>query len=202
MKMLKNPNEFEKGKTLVYFIRHGERIHIPNSPESGMIQPGPGLTKLGKKQAQKAAKELSKIKNEIDELYCSSMARAIETAEIISKKINKKPKIIPELSEFDNSAWKRKIHTKRFWKNYLKHKKAIKKFNKILEKHKRKVLVFVIHGNVIKALLFRKMGLSLKKSGMFHTKNCNFAIAQYKNKKLTHICCFNSNSIEHKSIGY
>ncbi len=112
--MLKNPNEFEKNRTTVYFIRHGERIHLPNSPHAGLHQPGPGLTKLGKKQAEKSAKELLKIKNEIDKLYCSSMKRAVETAEIISKKINKKPIIIKELSEFGASLWKRKIHTKNF----------------------------------------------------------------------------------------
>jgi len=197
--MLKNPNKFEKERTIVYFIRHGERIKTLDSPDSGLNQPGPGLTNLGKRQAKAAAKELLKIKNEIDKVYCSSMTRAIETCKIISKRINKKPIIIPELSEFDTSFWRRKFYTRKFWKNYLLHKKAIKAFNKILEENKGKLIVLVIHGNVIKALIFRKMGLSIKKSGKFHTRNCNFAIAQYKNKKLQHICCFNSNSIDHKS---
>ena len=200
--MLKNPNKFEKGRTIVYFVRHGERIHIPNSPNEKHSQPGPGLTKRGKQQAAKAAKELSKIKDEIDSFYCSSMARASETAEIISKKINKKPIVIPGLSEFDGIVWQRKLHKKWFWKNYASYKKALKIFNKILEKNKGKVVLIVAHGHVIKALTFKKLGLSLKNTGKFHTKNCNFAVAQYKNKELEHICCFNSNSIDHKSFGY
>ena len=58
--MLKNLNEYEKGRTIVYFVRHGERIHIPNSPNSGLLIPGPGLTSKGKKQAIEVAKELYK----------------------------------------------------------------------------------------------------------------------------------------------
>ncbi len=91
---------------------------------------------------------------------------------------------------------------KKFWVNYIKHKKAINAFNKILKQNKKKVILLVVHGNIIKALIFRKLGLSLKQSGKFHLKNCNFAIAQYKNTNLEHICCFNSNSINHKSVGY
>ena len=200
--MLKNPNKFEKGRTIVYFVRHGERDISSNSPNAGTLQPGPGLTKRGKQQAVKAAKELSKIKDEIDSFYCSSMARARETAEIISKKINKKPIVIPSLSEFDGIVWQRKLYKKWFWKNYSSYKKAIKIFNKILEKNKGKVVLIIAHGHIIKALTFKKLGISLKKAGKFHTRNCNFAVAQYKNKKLEHICCFNSSSIDHKSFGY
>lgn len=50
--MLKNPNKYEKGKTIVYFVRHGERIHMPNSPESGLLIPGPGLTAKGRKHSK------------------------------------------------------------------------------------------------------------------------------------------------------
>src|SRR3989338_8571447 len=195
--MLKNLNEYEKGRTIVYFVRHGERIHIPNSPNSGLLIPGPGLTSKGKKQAIEVAKELSKIKNEIDFLYSSNMNRAIETANEISKKIGKKSVIVEGISEFGKDLWKRQIHKIKFWKNYFKLKRAVKSFDDILEKNKGKVIVIVCHGNVIKALVFRKMGLSLKKSGMFHNMNCNISIARYDGKKLDHVCCFNSNTVRH-----
>lgn len=198
--MLKNPNEFEKGKTIVYFIRHGERIHIPNSPDIGILIPGPGLTKKGKSQAKKVAKELSKIKSEIDVLYCSEMTRAIETANEIGKKIGKKPIIVKGIAEFSDIIWKRKIHKAKFWGNYFKQRKSIKEFNKLLDKNKGKVIVMVVHGNVIKSLIFRKLGLSLKKSGFFHHMNCHISIARYKGKKLDHISCYNSNTIHHSSI--
>ena len=195
--MLKNLNEYEKGRTIVYFVRHGERIHIPNSPGLGFLIPGPGLTLKGKRQAIEVAKELSKIKNEVDGLYSSDMARAIETAREISKKINKKTIIVNGISEFSTDLWKRQIWGVKFWKNYLKLRRAIKVFDRLLEKNKGKVIVIVCHGNVIKALTFRKMGLSLKRSGMFHNMNCNISIARYNGKKLDHVCCFNSNTVRH-----
>lgn len=198
--MLKNPNKYEIGKTIVYFIRHGERIHIPHSPGAGILIPGPGLSPKGKKQAKEVAKKLSKIKHEIDALYSSDMSRAIETANEISKKISKKPIIIPGISEFNGDVWNGHIHKKVFWKNYFKQNKAIQVFNRILEKNKGKVIVIVAHGNVIKSLIFRKMGLSLKKSGNAHHMHCYISFIRYKGKKLDHICCYNSNTINHSSI--
>lgn len=125
------------------------------------------------------------------------MQRAIETAKEISKKTGRKPAIIKGISEFDTSVWKRQIYTLKFWKNYFRVRKAIKTFDRLLKKNRGKVIVIVSHGNVIKALIFRKMGLSFKKSGFFHNLNCNISIARYRGKKLDHVCCFNSNTIKH-----
>ena len=107
--MLKNPNKYETGKTTVLFIRHGDRIHIPESKNLGLAIPGPGLSEIGKKQAKDVARKLSKLKSQIDALYCSDMTRAIETAEIIGKEIRKKPKIIQGISEFNKIIWEQDI---------------------------------------------------------------------------------------------
>jgi len=195
--MLKNPNKYEIGKTIVYFIRHGDREHIPDNLGIGLRIPGPGLSSLGIIQAKKVAKEISKIKNQIDSLYCSKMQRAIDTAKIIGKKINKKPKIAPGIEEFNKFLWKRKLYHYKFWKHYLLYRKAIKSFNKILDENKGKVVVIVAHGNVIQSLIFRKLGISFIKAGKFHHGNCNISIARYNNRNLDHVCCFNSTSISH-----
>ena len=197
IKMLKNPNEYEKGKTIVYLVRHGDRIHIPNSPDIGLEISGPGLSEKGKKQAKDVAKKFSKIKEEVDVLYCSGMTRAIETAEEIGKKIGKKPKIVKGLSEYDIIAWTKKFHKKDFWKSYSRHRKSIKVFNRILEKERGNVIVVVVHGNVIKGLILRKMGLSRKKCSMFHHMNCHVSIARYVGKKLNHVCCYNNKNLDH-----
>lgn len=198
--MLKHPNKYEVGKTIVYFVRHGERIHIPSTPGTGLLIPGPGLTKKGKEQAKKVAKELSKIKNEIDILYCSEMTRAIETANEISKKINKKPIIIAGISEFDGILWAKKIFTLKFWINYFKQRNALKTFDTLLIKNKHKVIVIVAHGNIIKSLIFRKMGLSLRKVRFFHHDNCYISVARYIGKTLEHVCCYNSNTVKHSGV--
>lgn len=198
--MLKNPNEYDKGKTIVYFIRHGERIHIPGNPNLGLEIPGPGLTARGKRQAKKVAKEFAKIKDEIDVLYSSSMTRAIETAEEISKKIGKKARIISGIVEFRHIVFEKKVHKLEFWKHYFKQRKAKTTFNKILMKNKGKVIVIVAHGNVIRALIFGKLGMSLRNLAKFHNLNCNISVARYVGKKLDHVCSFNSESINHSFV--
>jgi broad specificity phosphatase PhoE len=193
--MLKNPNKFEVGKTTVLFIRHGDRIHIPKSPGIGLEIPGPGLSTLGKKQARDVAKKLSKLRGQIDILYCSEMARAIETAEEISKKIGKKPIRIKEFSEIDQVIWKKKIYTKKFWKQYVRHLSSIKEFDKILEKNNGKLIVIAAHGELIKGLIFKKLGLSFRQISFFHLHNCGISSARFSGKKLDHINFYNSKEI-------
>jgi|WetSurMetagenome_2_1015567.scaffolds.fasta_scaffold152533_2 broad specificity phosphatase PhoE len=193
--MLKKPNEYEIGKTTVLFIRHGDRIHIPGDEGIGLITPGPGLTELGRKQARDVAQRLSKFRGQIDLLYCSDMTRAIETAQEISKKIGKKPIVIKELSEIGHNLWKKKVYTRDFWKHYIKHKKSIKALDKILEKNEGKLIVIVAHGNLIKGLIFKKLGLSFKQIGFFHHHNCSVSSARFSGKKLDHINFYNSKDI-------
>jgi broad specificity phosphatase PhoE len=192
--MLKNPNKFEIGKTTVLFIRHGDRIHLPGNPGIGLVIPGPGLSELGKKQAKDVAKKLSKLRGQIDALYCSNMTRAIETAEEISKKIGKKPIIVKDLSEF-KPIWKKGLSIKEFWKNYKKYKNAIKSLDKILQKDNGQLIVIVAHGEVIKGLIFGKLGLPFKQISFFHHHNCSISSARFSWKKLDHINYYNSPEI-------
>lgn len=195
--MIKNPDKYQKGKTFVYFVRHGDRIFIPETKDAGLQIPGPGLSAKGKKQAKKVALEFSKIKDRIDLLYSSNMARAIETAEEISKKTGKKIKIIPEFAEINNFIFKKRIYHKNFWKLYIRYRKAIKAFNKILEenKGKEKVIVIVAHGNLINLLFGKKIGLSLNKTDKFDHHNCHITMMRFNGKKLEYVHCFNSGKL-------
>ncbi len=194
--VLKKPNEYEIGKTIVYFVRHGDREHFVNRRGIGLEYPGPGLSKLGKKQAKQVAKEFSKIKSEIDKVYCSGMTRAIETAEEISKKIRKRPIKVRGLSEFNNVIWHGKPNRLKFWKHYFKYRKSKKAFNEILKKNKGKVLVIVVHGNVIKGIFGHKFGLSFKNIGRFNHNNCHITKLRFKrNNKIDWVYCFNSKGV-------
>jgi len=193
--MIKNPTEHQKEKTFVYFIRHGDRIHIPGRKDIGLEIPGPGLSNLGVKQAKLVAKELLKIKDEIDVIYSSSMARAIETAKEISHLVHKKPIIIPELCEFSKSLWNKKIYTKKFWQDLKRYNSAKKAFDKILEKNKGKVIVIVAHGGVINGIFGKKFGLKFKKINNLDYGNCHITLLRFKGKKLDYVHCFNSKTI-------
>lgn len=191
--VLKNQNEYELGKTTVLFVRHGERIRIEGEKNVGLRIPGPGLTDNGKKQAIEIAKKLKKLSDQVDNLYCSNMSRAIETAQEIGKTINKKPIIIPELAEFNKSLWDLRIFTKTFWISFSRYRKSLKVFNKILKKNKGKFIILVVHGNIIKGFTLRKIGISFKKVRQFHHDYCSISSARFSGTKLDHINCINSN---------
>jgi broad specificity phosphatase PhoE len=193
--VLKHPNQYQKGKTMVYLIRHGDRIFVPNSPNEGLNLHGPGLSKLGKKQAKAVAKKFAGMKDEIDVFISSSMTRAIETAKEIGKAIKKKPKICDEFSEFNQIVWNRKFHKLDFWKHYLKHRLSVKAFDKILEQNQGKVIVIVAHGNVIKGIIGKKLGLSLKNAGLLHHHNCHISLLRFVGKKLDAIPYMNSRDL-------
>lgn len=60
---------------LLFYVRHGEPVYSPN-----------GLTPLGKKQAKAVCKRLAKFN--INQIFCSTSQRAIDTAMPLSKKLN------------------------------------------------------------------------------------------------------------------
>lgn len=70
---------------IVYLVRHGQT----NLNAQGMHQPpNSTLSELGKKQASGLAERISHLK--VDKIISSTLTRAVETAEIINKKIHKK----------------------------------------------------------------------------------------------------------------
>gem|GEM_PF-7064963 len=132
--VLKNPSEYEKGKTIVYFIRHGDRLETTDNSRI----PGPGLSAKGRLQAKKIAQEFLPLRKEIDYIYTSSMLRAQETATEIARSLKKKIIIIPEFSELNRFVWNRQLYHQKFWKhywNYLTAKKdSINCYRNIREK--------------------------------------------------------------------
>ena len=116
---IKKQPKYTKNKTLVYFVRHGEREFVPDSSDDSSEKPGPGLNKNGKKQARIIAKEFIKIKG-IDLLVSSSMKRAYETSSEIEKVLNLESKVCDKICEFNKIVWGGKYYNVNFWKHYLK----------------------------------------------------------------------------------
>mgnify|MGYP001561312130 CR=1 FL=1 len=189
--VLKNPDEYQKGKTIVYFVRHGESTQVTNLANSNDF----GLSKLGKKQASEVASKLKRIKSEIDVLYSSTLKRAVETAEIIGKQIKKKPIQIKELSEFNRILWSNRIYHPRFWRHYQKHKASVVALDKILKNHKGKVIVIIAHGNIIKGIVGNKLKMSRNQIGKFDYHNCHISLLRFDGTKLDYIHYFNSKEL-------
>jgi len=189
--VIKKPNKYQKGKTTVYFVRHGDRINIPGTPAPHDF----GLSAKGKKQAKEVAKKFIKIKDEIDFLYTSPMKRAYETAVEIGKTINKKPIIIPHFEEVSKILEYPRLFSKDYWNARREFRNKQRIFDRILGKNKEKVIVLVAHGRLNRMLIGRKLGLSHKKSNIFDSHNCHVTLVRFKGKKLDYIHCVNSRDL-------
>jgi broad specificity phosphatase PhoE len=183
-----NPDEYQKGKTLVYFVRHTEKDKTDSSKDSP-------LTKIGRMHANKITQQFLPYKNIIDKIYVSELIRAVETAKPLEKILHKKAIPIKELQEFNAIVWRREWWKIYFWICWIRHKKSIHLFNKILKKEKNKVIIVVCHGNVIKGILGNKLGLSLKKIKCFNTHYGGISLVYFSGKKVDYIQFYDSKKI-------
>ena len=86
----------------LYIIRHGEASHhIGEALTGGWTNSA--LTEKGRKQAEAVGKKIAVIlKDKSFDYYCSDLDRAWDTADIISKFLNKEPLAFRELRELNN----------------------------------------------------------------------------------------------------
>ncbi|SFE42518.1 histidine phosphatase family protein [Peptostreptococcus sp. D1] len=84
-----------------YLVRHGETEWNTMGRTQG--HGDSPLTELGIVQAENAAIALSKFP--IDMIYCSDLGRAVQTAEIIGKKLNKEVIATESLREMGFGEW-------------------------------------------------------------------------------------------------
>lgn len=191
--VLKNPTKYEIGKTIVFFVRHGEREFIPGTPWPYDTP----LNKNGIKQAREVADKFYKINKEIDVIYSSDLKRAKETAEIISKKLKRKFKIIPEFNEVNGVLEKNNFLIKDYLKHYIKFKNSVKKLDNILVKNKGKVIIIVAHGRIIRTILGNKLKIGMDKTKLFDYNNCHITKVRFDKTKIDYIHYFNSKELVH-----
>lgn len=85
--------QLEEGLKVV-IVRHGEACNNIRGLDLG---PEPPLTRFGVLQAEATGEEL---RNEnLDLLFCSPQARALQTASIIGERLNLRPQALPDLRE-------------------------------------------------------------------------------------------------------
>jgi broad specificity phosphatase PhoE len=179
----------EKGKTYVYLVRHAH-WNPPKGPHT--FNPNISLSKKGGIQAKALAKKFYKIKDNIDIFICSSQGRAVETAEEISKLIGKKPIKYDELWEINKILWEKDFFNYKYWKHWIKYRKRIITFNKILKNNRGKVILIIAHGNVIKGILMNKQKLSINKIKDMDYKNCHITLLKFNKTKLEEVYLVNA----------
>jgi broad specificity phosphatase PhoE len=90
-----------------YLVRHGEINSNIKKIYAG--QNAEGLTENGRRQARMMAKKLLHLG--IDEIYCSPVARAVETAAIIGARLDISPVCHEAFREITLGAWEGKSET-------------------------------------------------------------------------------------------
>ncbi len=92
--------------TQLLLVRHGQTELSLSDAFCGLIETP--LTKLGREQARRLAKHLSR--EHIDALYCSPLGRARETAEPIAATLNLQVQIREALCEMDFGRLDGRVH--------------------------------------------------------------------------------------------
>jgi probable phosphoglycerate mutase len=87
----------------LYIIRHGQS-HV-NLKEWDSGNTDEGLTELGRRQAAALAEWLPKHVKQVDAIYSSTMRRALETAEPLSKAYDLALNFEDRLREIGNNRW-------------------------------------------------------------------------------------------------
>lgn len=163
--------------TSVYLIRHGAYDHRP-SPQGTEASCDFGLSELGRTQASQLARRLSDS-DEIraDHLYCSTLPRAVQTAQLLAPALGHSPVALPSLCEWEsgnevlgNEAFmscfgnlagsERRSH--RFVPGFETiaefTERVHSKLGELTQVHEDQSIVLVVHGGVVEAAFHYFLG--------------------------------------------
>lgn len=175
--------------TTLYLIRHGETEDGEVKRYKGSIDAP--LSGNGVRQIKRLSdyiyqdtKEQKSINTGLKAVYCSSLSRALKSAEIVAKPHGLKPIILSDLRERGFGIWEgmtfteiKEKHPEEFeaWANNpLKYSpiegestievrdRTIKALDNILNAHKNTSIAVVAHGGVNRVILCHILGISLE----------------------------------------
>ncbi|MFH1727462.1 MAG: histidine phosphatase family protein [Pseudomonadota bacterium] len=163
----------------LYLIRHGQTDW--NEKKIIMGKKDISLNQNGKTEINTIVKTINNVK--FDALYCSPIKRAVESAELIAKKIKLTPTLCEPFTEIPLDMWEGEkakklmdtdVNFKLYWKSpekaILSYGKSIKDFQKdvwkgvldIQNKHPEGNICIVTHMDTIKIILCKTLGLNIK----------------------------------------
>ena len=165
----------------IILLRHGQySINSKTKKEA--------LTTLGRKQARLAGIRLKEYR--VQHVIHSTMPRAIETTNLVLKKINFPKKIeSTDLLRECVPGFSKKVQTRTGIKDQARFKKDKKQldiaFNNYFKnsKYKNKTLLMVCHGNVIRYLVCKVLGIDTNKWTNMVIQQCGITIIDFNKKK-------------------
>ena len=184
-------------KKTIILVRHGQ-YHPALEKELER------LTTLGRKQAKYAGKRLKEIK--IDRIVHSTMPRAVETAAIIKKELGFRGVVdsCDTLREcvpgFPEKLRKKFGHTdvEKLAKSEAQLEKAYKKYFK--KPKKDTVEVVVCHGNVIRYLVCKVLGIDTLTWMKLDILQCGMSVVVLRSKGAHHAILLSHNDVGHIPI--
>lgn len=164
--------------TSVYIIRHGAYDHRP-SPAGTEASCDFGLSETGLKQVHALRARLVRTEEmRADALFCSTLPRARQTADLIAPALRLEPQALPELCEWESGnehmgseAFMSALqalkgterHHHRFWPGFETihefTERVHGKLSELVEAHEDKTVVLVAHGGVVEAAFHYFLGL-------------------------------------------
>ena len=180
-------------KKTILLVRHGQYLSASaKSPEK--------LTALGRRQAKLVGQRLKEVK--INTITYSTMPRAIETATLIKKELKysgqfKSCDLVREcVPGFPKKLRKKYGFTdeKKLIQNEKQVARAFRKHFKVPTKNS--VEVIVCHGNVIRYLVCRSLGIDTLNWRLMDIQQCGISIIEVRSKDPQRVL------ISHNDIGH
>lgn len=180
-------------KKIIILVRHGQYYPASNKEVEK-------LTILGTRQAKLVAKRLRE--NNIDKITHSSMPRAIETAQIIRKKLRfQGPFESCDLLRECVPGFPKNLRKKHGYTDDKKLDEHKKQAEKAFQKHfkipkKNSVEVLVCHGNMIRYLICRVLDIDTLKWRHMDIQQCGISIVEVRSKNTKRVL------ISHNDVGH
>lgn len=157
---------------VLYFVRHGQAFHDPDTPD-------PPLSNLGVVQAKKTAKRLAET--HFDYAYVSSLRRARQTAdEILAPHPNVKRVITDDIQEVSRFHFQHDTSAipDRMLPGLEAERDVLQRFvNRIRREHRPgSQILLICHGNVIRVLIPMFCNRIPSESVLLEVFNCSVSI--------------------------
>jgi broad specificity phosphatase PhoE len=170
--------------------RHGETDWNRERRFQGRADPS--LNDLGREQAGDLAEVLAR--EHVSALYTSPLQRAVETAEIVGRRLQLPVDVVPDLMEIDVGSWSGLTHgeiAERFPENWQRWRdygpgwddgesyeqlglRAVPVVLELARRHPTERIVLITHGGVIRCVLAHAAGIPYEQARRLHpvTANC------------------------------
>lgn len=206
----------DEGSVEFILVRHGQHVGEEEQRIEGWADFE--LTEMGHKQSELVAEHLKNEHPEIDILYASSLSRAKQTAEHISRELGLQPIILDDLRAMNYGKpggltkseaeilyplpSKQVIFDRTFdgESNIEFNRRVVELFYELVHRHQCKTVCLVTHGRAINVILKEVMNLPLSHDFRVDSEDTSIHHFIMKNNQIIIRCVNNAHHLDKLSI--